>query len=184
MRSGIPFVCRLASPLHSNRLVLGDAPAFSVHDSQITPGHALVLFVAREEQTRRLGRNPSQTLKILEDFTENKVSIYSRNFGLETLTPTKKLNPAASLIFTVYAEVARMEREQLRERILSGLENAKRKGKTLGRRAGSGESNESFLKKYAASIRRIKEGHSLRNTCLITGISINTARKLKALIST
>lgn len=42
-------------------------------------------------EVSRLGRSPSQVLKILEDFTTHKVSIYSQNFGLETLTSQNKL---------------------------------------------------------------------------------------------
>lgn len=134
-------------------------------------------------EVSRIGRNPSQVLKILEDFTEAKVSIYSQNFGMETLTPQKKLNPAASLIFTIYAELGRTEREQLRDRILSGLAAAKRKGKLLGRKTGTQETNKAFLDKYPHAIRRLKEGHSLRNTCKLSNISLNTARKLKSMIS-
>ncbi|RYZ24569.1 MAG: recombinase family protein [Chitinophagaceae bacterium] len=134
-------------------------------------------------EVSRLGRSPSQVLKILEDFTEQKVSIFSQNFGLETLTLQKKLNPAASLIYTLYAEIARMERETLRDRVISGLENARRKGKVLGRRSGSKQSAEKFLQKYPKAVRRLKEGRSLRETCVLAEVSINTAGKLKSILN-
>lgn len=131
----------------------------------------------------RLGRNPSQILQILEDFTAAKVSIFSYNMGLETLTPQKKLNPAVNLIFMILGEIARQERELLRERIISGVAEARRKGKVLGRRAGSVESEEAFMKKYPQAVRRLKEGHTLRNTAALANVSVNTARKLKELLN-
>jgi len=116
-----------------------------------------------------LGRLLSQVLKVLEGFTAHKVSIYSQNFGLETLTPQKKLNPAASLVYVLYAEIARMGKEQLRDRVISGLVEAKRKGKVLGRRSGSTQSTEQILAKHPQAVRRLREGHSLRNTCKLAG---------------
>ena len=135
-------------------------------------------------EVSRLGRSPSQVLRLLEDFTAHKVSIYSQNFGLETLTPQKKLNPAASLIYTLYAEIARLEKEQLRDRVLSGLEEARRKGKRLGRPVGKKQTEEALLQKYPQAVRRLREGHSLRHTCQLAGVSINTARKLKTILCT
>lgn len=133
-------------------------------------------------EVSRLGRSPSAVLQILEDFTSKGVSLYCQNYGLETLTPDRKLNPAASLIYLLYSETARLEREQLRSRVISGLENARRKGKILGRPHGSTESDDEILEKYPVAVRRLREGHSLRNTCKLAEVSINTARKLKSIL--
>jgi DNA invertase Pin-like site-specific DNA recombinase len=51
--------------------------------------------------------------------------------------PNGKQNPAASLIFLIYAEIARMETDALSERNMSGLDEAKRQGIKLGRKVGS-----------------------------------------------
>lgn len=75
-----------------------------------------------------------------------------------------------------------MEKEQLRDRVISGLEKARRNNKTLGRPVGSVQKDESTLKKYPQAVRRLSEGHSLRHTCTLTGVSINTAKKIRDIL--
>ncbi len=82
-------------------------------------------------------------------------------------------------MFTLLAEFARMERETLRERILSGIDEARRKGKHLGRPDGSSEDKEAFLKKYPSVVRNLRLGISTRKTAKICDNSINTVRKVK-----
>ena len=89
------------------------------------------------QEVSRLGRSTVEVLKVLEELTSLRVSVYVQNFGFETLKNDKR-NPIAQFMFTLLAEFARMERETLRERILSGMEEARRQGKHLGRPDGSG----------------------------------------------
>ena len=65
------------------------------------------------------------------------VSRYWHQKGGETLLANGKRNPAAEIMFALLAEMARAEREALSERIKSGLEGAKCKGRTLGGPKGS-----------------------------------------------
>lgn len=90
-----------------------------------------------------LGRSTVEVVKVLEELTSFQVSVYVQNFGFETLKNGNR-NPIAQFIFTLLAEFARLERETLRERILSGMEEARRKGKHLGRPDGSLENKEAF----------------------------------------
>jgi DNA invertase Pin-like site-specific DNA recombinase len=76
--------------------------------------------------------------------------------------------------------MARAERETLSERIKSGLEEAKRKGRKLGRRPGAAHTKKEFLAKHSDIVRRLKEGHSVRNTAKITGKGISTVQRVKA----
>ena len=92
--------------------------------------------------------------------------------------PEGKRNPIAQFMFTLLAEFARMERETLRERILSGMEEARRQGKHLGRPDGSLENRETFLKKYPSVVRNLRQGISVRKTAKICDTSINTVRKV------
>lgn len=50
----------------------------------------------------------------------------------------------------------------------SGLEEAKRKGRKLGRRPGSAYIDKDFLTKHSDIVRGLKEEHSVRNTAKIT----------------
>lgn len=79
-------------------------------------------------EVSRLGRSTVEVLQIVEELTQLGVSIYVQNFGIETLREGQR-NPVAQFLFTLLAEFARLERETLRERILSGLDEARRQGK-------------------------------------------------------
>jgi DNA invertase Pin-like site-specific DNA recombinase len=48
---------------------------------------------------------------------------FNLNYNIETLTPEKQINPMSQFLITILAEVARMERKTIRERIASGYEN-------------------------------------------------------------
>jgi DNA invertase Pin-like site-specific DNA recombinase len=129
------------------------------------------------QEVSRLGRSTIEVLKVLEELTSLNVSVYVQNFGIETLKNGKR-NPIAQFMFTLLAEFARMERETLRERILSGMEEARRQGKHLGRPDGSIENKETFLKKYPSVVRNLRQGISVRKTAKICDASINTVRKV------
>ena len=130
------------------------------------------------QEVSRLGRTTVEVLKVLEEMTALGVSVYVQNFGIETLKNGKR-NAIAQFMFTLLAEFARLERETLRERILSGMEEARQKGKHLGRPDGSNEDKEDFLKKYPSVARNLRLGISVRKTAKICDTAINTVRKVK-----
>ena len=92
----------------------------------------------------RIARRNSDAHRFLEELTDNKVSLYWHTQGIETLLDNGKPNPAASIMFALLAEMARSERETLRIRVKSGLEEARRKGVVLGRPKGK-VSDKDFL---------------------------------------
>ena len=118
----------------------------------------------------------------LDKISDLGVSLYWHTQGIETLLPNGKRNPAASIMFSLLAEMARAERETMVERINSGLNEARRKGKVLGRKPGSGDSPEVMLRKHASVVRRLGEGHSVRNTAKITGQSASTVQRVKRIL--
>lgn len=132
-------------------------------------------------EVSRIGRVPSQTVRILEDFTAKGVSIYVHNVGLETLSENGKLNPAASIMFTLFAEFARAESVQLSERTKSGMEEARRKGIRIGRAPGSTETNAAFLKKYPKVVAALAKGLSVRDAAKVGGVGKNVAQKVRSL---
>ena len=131
-------------------------------------------------EVSRLARRNSIAHSFIETLEELKVSLYWHQQGIETLLPNGKRNPAAGIMFALLAEMARAERETLSERIKSGLAEARRKGRKLGRPAGSTDSTKEFLAKHSDIIRQLKDGQSVRNTAKITSKGGSTVQRVKA----
>jgi len=53
---------------------------------------------------------------VIQLLNEHGVSLYVKNYNLETLNPDGKVNPVASLICTILLEIASMERLTIKER--------------------------------------------------------------------
>ena len=129
----------------------------------------------------RLGRDTLQVLQAIEILNQNKVSVFIQNYNIETLTPKGEINPMSQFLITILAEVARMERKTIRERVASGYQNFRNNGGKVGRRIGYTKSDEAMREECAEELRLLKRGYSLRNTSKLTGTSINTLRKLTKL---
>ena len=90
----------------------------------------------------RLGRSTLQVLRSLEMLHESKVSVYIQNLGLYTLQPNGEVNPIASIMVTVLAEMANIERSNIQYRLNSGRANYISNGGKLGRKTGSTKTEE------------------------------------------
>ena len=80
------------------------------------------------------------------------------------------------------ANVAQMEREQISERVKSGLRTAKKNGKTLGRRKGDTKSTDKFLKENQKVISLLNRKMSIRETAKLAECSTFTVQKVKKLL--
>ena len=130
----------------------------------------------------RLGRDTLQVLEVIEMLNGKGISLYIQNYNIETLTKEGKVNAMSQFLITILAEVARMERKTIRERVESGYKNFRASGGKVGRKAGYQKSESDMKEQYTEEIKLLKKGYSLRNISKITGTSINTIRKCKALI--
>ncbi|CAZ98725.1 recombinase family protein [Zobellia galactanivorans] len=126
----------------------------------------------------RLGRNTLDILQTLDKLDQKGVTVKIENLGIESRIDGKP-NQVFKLITSVLANVAEMERETMLERQREGIAIAKAKGKYKGRLRGSKEDKEVFLSKYPQVVKRLKQGHSLRNTSKLCDVSVNTVRKVK-----
>ena len=134
----------------------------------------------------RMGRNTLEALKVIQILNEHKVSLYVKNYNLETLDSEGRVNPVASLICTILLEVAAMERLTIKERMASGrdqyIEKCRREGIKMGRPSTYRKSDEEYRKQYQREISLIRKGLSLANISAITGTSINTIRKIRQVV--
>lgn len=127
----------------------------------------------------RLGRSTLQVLKSLEILHEAKVSVYIQNLGLYTLQPDGKVNPIASIMVTVLAEMANIERSNIQYRLNSGRANYIAKGGKLGRRKGSVKTDSRKMEEYKDTIALLKKGYSIRNIAKLQNIGISTVQRVK-----
>ena len=130
----------------------------------------------------RLGRDTLQVLEVIEQFNKLGISLFIQNYGIETLTESGEVNPMSQFLITSLAEVARMERKQIRERCESGYKNYRANGGKVGRKEGYKKSDEAMREQYAEEIRLLRKGISLRNISKITGTSVNTIRKCQTFL--
>ena len=127
----------------------------------------------------RLGRSTLQVLRSLEVLHEARVSVYIQNLGLYTLQPDGNVNPIASIMVTVLAEMANIERSNIQYRLNSGRANYIAKGGRLGRKTGSTKSEEKLKEEYKETITLLKKGYSIRNVAKLQGIGISTVQRVK-----
>ena len=134
----------------------------------------------------RLGRNTLEALKVIQTLNESHVSLYIKNYNLETLNPDGKPNPVASLITTILLEISTLERLTIQERMASGrdqyIAKCRATGKKMGRPSTYRKSDEAYKDQYAKEISLLRKGISLRNIYAITGTSIGTLQRLKAYV--
>ncbi len=134
----------------------------------------------------RVGRNTLEALKVIQLLNENRVSLFVKNYNLETLDADGNVNPIASLICTILLEIASMERLTIKERMASGrrqyIEKCRRDGIKMGRPSTYRKSDEEYRKQYQKEISLIRKELSLANISAITGTSINTIRRVKEVV--
>lgn len=134
----------------------------------------------------RLGRNTLEALRVIQCLNEHGVSLYVKNYNLETLTPDGKVNPIASLICTILLEIASMERLTIAERMASGrdqyIARCKKEGIKMGRPSSYRKTDEAYSREYCREIGLLRKGISLRNVMAITGTSVGTLRKLSRFV--
>ena len=136
-------------------------------------------------EVSRLGRNTLEALKVIQMLNDNKVSLFIKNYNLETLNPDGTPNPVASLITTILLEVASMERKTILERVNSGrnqyIAKCRKEGVKMGRPRDYKKSEDAYKEQYQKELTLLRKGISLRNVHKLTNTSMNTLRKLKSM---
>jgi DNA invertase Pin-like site-specific DNA recombinase len=123
-------------------------------------GKFQVLLVWRLD---RLGRSLAHLIRLLEDFKVWNVELVSFSEGLDFTTSTGKL------FYSLLGAFSEFEREVIRERVRSGMRNARARGVKLGRKVVDVD---------AAEVRRLRsEGRSFRAISREMGVSAATIHK-------
>ena len=102
----------------------------------------------------RLGRSLQNLMEILNDLKSKNIDLYMDQQAIDTTTPT------GSLMFAMIGAFSQFEREMIRERVVSGLDNARKKGRIGGRPTNLTDEIRLKiveLKGAGVSIRKIKD---------------------------
>jgi DNA invertase Pin-like site-specific DNA recombinase len=129
----------------------------------------------------RLGRDPLQILQTLAILNEHRISLYIQTYNIETLTPEKEINPMSQFLITILAEIARMERRTIENRLSSGYKNYRVKGGVVGRKTGFRKDHDKMKEEYCEEIKLLKKGYSFTHINKICNTNKNTLTKLKKL---
>lgn len=133
------------------------------------------------EELSRLGRNTIDTLTTLKFFEENGVNVVVKSMGnLQSMVNGKK-NPIWNLITSVMSSLYELERENILERTEMGRKMYVMNGGKLGRKIGTTESRNDFLKKDRTQkiISLLDKGKSVRDISSRLGVSPKTIVKVR-----
>ncbi len=130
----------------------------------------------------RIGRNARDIRNTIDQLHRKKIAVVFKNLGgLESIDESGNESFVTNIIIAIYSELAQEEKRILSERIKSGLAEARRKGKRMGRPEGVADISD-LKKKYAKLISDLQKGNSLTECCKLHSVSRNTVIKIKKII--
>jgi DNA invertase Pin-like site-specific DNA recombinase len=179
IRKGWSIETILSEKISGSKTAVEDRPSI---DKLLNLAKSGTIHKVLISEVSRLGRRTKDLLSIIECLHEYKVSLVVYNYQLETLNDEGRVNSMAQFLITLLGDIARMESATLSERINSGLEEAKRKGKKLGRPKGTTVQPEQLLNQYPGIVKDLKSGLSIRKTAAFRQVSIDTVQRVKAVL--
>ena len=153
-----------------------DRPIFSKMLEEIEKGTIDKVLVW---ELSRIGRSVIQSLQNIQLLTDKKVSIYIKNFNLETLNDNKTPNSLSMFMVQILFSVANMEAQLTKSRMVSGYRNHIKNGGKVGRKMGSIEPEEETIQKHTDILKLLKKKLTIRQISGLTNKSTNTVLKVK-----
>jgi DNA invertase Pin-like site-specific DNA recombinase len=154
-----------------------DRPIFSKMLEEIEKGNIEKLLTW---ELSRIGRGVIQSLQNIQLLTDKKVSIYIKNFNLETLNDDKSPNSLSMFMVQILFSVANMEAQLTKSRMVSGYRNHIKNGGKVGRKSGSIETEEETIQKHTDIVKLLKKKLTIRQISGLTNKSSNTVLKVKS----
>ena len=110
----------------------------------------------------RLGRSITNLIEIMNELNELKIDMFFSQQSIDTQTSSGRM------IFGIFSSLASFEREMIRERVMAGLDRARKNGVKLGRPSSvnDGVRNAVLILK--------DKGVGVRETCRKLGIGCAT----------
>lgn len=155
-----------------------DRPIFSKMLEEIEKGNIDKCLVW---ELSRIGRGVISSLQNIQLLTDKKVSIYIKNFNLETLNEDKTPNALSMFMVQILFSVANMEAQLTKSRMISGYRNHIKNGGKVGRKSGSIETEEETIQKHTDIVKLLKKKLTIRQIAGLTNKSTNTVLKVKGI---
>jgi DNA invertase Pin-like site-specific DNA recombinase len=131
----------------------------------------------------RIGRNSLEVLKSLEILNENKISLFIKNYNLETLDDLGKINPLTQFLVQILASVSMMEKATTRQRMASGYAHFRANGGKVGRKEGYKKDEKIFLEENKEVVKLLRQGYSVRKTMKLADRSSGLVQKVKKMMA-
>ena len=131
-------------------------------------------------QIDRLGRDVRDILNTIHCFNQQNICVHFISQGLRTLQQNGEENPISKMIISILGIIGEMERNQIKERQIEGIQIAKLKGVYLGRKKGTQENILDFLSKpkNKKAVDYLKRGYKKADVAKIVGLNPNTITKI------
>ena len=134
-----------------------DRPGLKACLDHLKAGDVLVVW-----RLDRLGRSLTHLVKIVAELLSRGVGLRSLSETIDTTTAT------GELVFHLFASLAQYERALVRERVVAGLEAARRRGRRGGR------PRRLDAERVAAAKALLAEGRSLSAAARVMGVPRST----------
>ena len=127
----------------------------------------------------RLGRNTIEVLQTIKMLNENFISLYIKNYNIETLNEKFEINPLSQFMIQILTSVSEMERSTIRQRIKSGYDSYRKSGGKVGRKEGFRKDKDQLLNEHKDVAKLLRQGYSIRKIMKLTDKSSGTIQKIK-----
>jgi DNA invertase Pin-like site-specific DNA recombinase len=127
----------------------------------------------------RLGRNTIEVLQTIKMLNENLISLYIKNYNIETLNEKFEINPLSQFMIQILTSVSEMERSTIRQRIKSGYDSYRKSGGKVGRKEGFRKDKDQLLNEHKDVAKLLRQGYSIRKVMKLTDKSSGTIQKIK-----
>lgn len=130
----------------------------------------------------RLGRSTLDVLSVWSDLTQRGIVIECKNPTLRNINEDGTIDKFSELMLSILSTMSQFEKSLIRERQMEGIKIRKEKGLYGGRRIGTTDTTERFLKKKKSQdiLNYLKKGtYSYDEISKILSVSTTTVTKVK-----
>jgi DNA invertase Pin-like site-specific DNA recombinase len=131
----------------------------------------------------RIGRNTIEVLKTIKLLNDNCISLFIKNYNIETLNDKCEINPLSQFMIQILTSVSEMEKTTIRQRVKSGYDQFRKNGGKVGRKEGFRKDKEILLQEHKDVVKLLRQDYSVRKVMKLTDKSSGTIMKIKKLVN-